>query len=195
MGVFRDITAERTEREQWVRQALHDDLTGLPNRRQLELRLGTAIAQSQASSKPFALRFVDLDGFKHVNDSLGHAAGDEVLRRIATRLRRVLRECDMVARVGGDEFAMLLESVDDETHVAEIHTRLSDLVHEPVPLDSACIHVGCSVGVSWFPQHGADPLSLFSHADSLMYANKRRRRAGPRGSSILHAGALIPVGA
>jgi diguanylate cyclase (GGDEF)-like protein/PAS domain S-box-containing protein len=176
VGVIRNLTAERALHVQWRHQALHDELTGLPNRRKLDLRLARAIARARTHDSSFALLALDLDGFKQVNDSLGHACGDEVLRTVASRLRHVLRGADLVARVGGDEFAMLLESVADRAYVDDVRARLSSLIEGPIMVGDTRVSVGCSVGVSWYPEHGRESRELTSHADLVMYVEKRRHR-------------------
>lgn len=176
VAVIRNLTAERALHVRWRHQALHDELTGLPNRRKLDLRLARAIARAKASNSSFALLALDLDGFKQVNDSLGHACGDEVLKTVASRLRHVLRGADLVARVGGDEFAMLLESVADRQYVDDVRGRLITLIEGPIMTGDTRVSVGCSVGVSWFPEHGRESRELTSHADLVMYVEKRRHR-------------------
>jgi diguanylate cyclase (GGDEF)-like protein len=176
VGVLRNLTAERALHVQWRHQALHDELTGLPNRRKLDLRLARAIARARANGTSFALLALDLDGFKQVNDTLGHACGDEVLKTVASRLRHVLRGADLVARVGGDEFAMLLESLADRQYVDDVRARLSNLIKGPIMVADTRVSLGCSVGVSWYPDHGRECRELTSHADIVMYLEKRRHR-------------------
>jgi diguanylate cyclase (GGDEF)-like protein/PAS domain S-box-containing protein len=176
VAVLRKLGAERAMQVHWRHQALHDELTGLPNRRKLDLRLARAIARAKANDTSFALLVLDLDGFKLVNDVHGHACGDEVLRTVAARLRHVLRGADLVARVGGDEFAMLIEAVPDRHYVDDVRTRLADLIEGPIMVGDTRVTVGCSVGVSWFPEHGHESRELASHADLLMYVDKRRHR-------------------
>jgi diguanylate cyclase (GGDEF)-like protein/PAS domain S-box-containing protein len=183
VATLRDISFERAEREQWVHDALHDALTGLANRRQLELRLNRAIARASDAGTEFALLLLDLDGFKPVNDTLGHAAGDEVLKTVAERLARVLRESDLVARVGGDEFALLIESVDDSVSVDEIRARVAHEIARPMLVAGNRLDIACSIGESWFPLHGTDADVLTAQADLHMYGEKRRRRSDVPNSS------------
>jgi diguanylate cyclase (GGDEF)-like protein/PAS domain S-box-containing protein len=183
VATLRDISFERAEREQWVHHALHDPLTGLANRRQLELRLNRAISRAGSTGKEFALLLLDLDGFKPVNDMLGHAAGDEVLRTVASRLANVLRESDLVARVGGDEFALLIESVDDPFYIDEIRTRIVKEISRPILVAGNSLDIACSIGESWFPLHGTDADVLTAQADLHMYGEKRRRRSDVPNSS------------
>ena len=158
------------------RRAFLDPLTGLPNRLLFEDRLEHALARSQRDAGPtqprIAVLFVDLDGFKPVNDSLGHAAGDHVLRAIAERLRHVARERDTVARIGGDEFVLLLEDLRDETDAATFARRVVAAVSEPIEHHGRALQVNASVGIAVHPDHGSGD-RLMVHADAAMYAAKR----------------------
>ncbi|MCR5881501.1 bifunctional diguanylate cyclase/phosphodiesterase [Rhizobacter sp. J219] len=158
------------------RRTFLDPLTGLPNRLLFEDRLEHALARSQrdgGQAQPrLAVLFVDLDGFKPVNDSLGHAAGDHVLRAIAERLRHVARERDTVARIGGDEFVLLLEDLRDETDAAAFARRVVATVCEPIEHQGRSLQVNASVGIAVHPDHGAGD-RLMVHADAAMYAAKR----------------------
>lgn len=155
--------------------ALHDVLTGLPNRRLLEDRLAQALAQARRENWRVALLYIDLDRFKNINDNLGHAAGDEVLRAAARRLQTALRETDTVARVGGDEFVAVI-SHSTPADVDAICAKLMSELSEPIHCSGQDVRVSASIGVSTFPGDGDEPLSLLSHADAAMYHAKSAGR-------------------
>jgi diguanylate cyclase (GGDEF)-like protein len=154
-------------------QALHDSLTGLPNRRLLFDRLEQAIRTANRGHRPLGLLFLDLDGFKHVNDSLGHAAGDVVLQYVALAIQSCLRASDTVGRLGGDEFAVLLPGLDAPASAAEVARKLRARLAEPMEVDGHAVQVRASVGVAVFPHDGRDVEGLMRAADRAMYADKR----------------------
>ncbi|MDX1621839.1 MAG: EAL domain-containing protein [Nitriliruptorales bacterium] len=156
-------------------RAQHDDLTGLPNRVLFHDRLEVALAQARRQSDRVAVMFVDLDRFKRINDSLGHDVGDEVLRGIATRLKKGLREEDTVARLGGDEFAVLLHSV-SPSDVRVVGDKLLRVLDEPVAVGERLLPIGASIGVAMFPQDGQNADSLLKNADIAMYRAKSSAR-------------------
>ena len=156
------------------RQAITDDLTGLANRRHLLDRLEAAIAAASAGGDELALLLVDLDGFKELNDTLGHPAGDEVLRQIGPRLQDLLREHDTLARLGGDEFAVVLAPGDDVAASAAA-LRLRSALERSFQVADIRLHIDASVGIALFPQHATDPLGLLQRADVAMYEAKRLR--------------------
>lgn len=149
-----------------------DPLTGLPNRLGLTARLDQAIAVARREGGAAAVLFIDLDGFKAVNDGRGHAAGDAVLREIAARLRARLRDTDTVARLGGDEFVLLLEDIEGE----RVLERVLEAIRTPIALASQQVCVSASIGVTLFPEDDADPDTLLRHADQAMYRAKQRGR-------------------
>ncbi len=173
-----DMVARLQEQEQTLRfMAQHDALTGLPNRHSMQQRLSLAIELAKRNRKKVAVMLVDLDRFKQLNDSRGHAAGDEALVTVAERLRTSVRGSDTVARYGGDEFVVIaadLDRAEDAGHVAE---KIADMVSLPVPLDGGPWRVGCSIGISVFPDDGADPAVLLAYADKAMYAAKAKNDA------------------
>lgn len=172
VGLCSDIT-ERWDREQLIHQmALHDGLTGLPNRTLLMERLGQMIAKSHRDSRQIALMFLDLDGFKKVNDTLGHSIGDEVLKTVATRLSSLLRNTDTVARLGGDEFVLLLDNPENDEAIAQIGARVISVVNEPMHFDNAVAHIGTSIGIAAFKESACSPEALLKRADEAMYAAK-----------------------
>ena len=155
-------------------QAITDDLTGLGNRRHLFDRLHGAIEAAGADDSAIALLLVDLDGFKELNDTLGHPAGDEVLRQIGPRLRGLLRDTDTLARLGGDEFAVVLHP-GDEAAASVAGLRLRAALEEPFVVDGIRVHIDASVGIALFPQHARDGQGLLQRADVAMYEAKRAR--------------------
>lgn len=172
--------AEMRERGQVVEQlrhmAQHDPLTGLPNRTSMQQRLALAIEFAKRNRKKLAVMLVDLDDFKRVNDSRGHPAGDHVLAAVAGRLRASVRGSDTVARYGGDEFVVLageLDRAQDAGHIAE---KIADMVSVPLPIDGAMEKVGCSIGISLYPDDAEVPELLIEHADRAMYAAKAAKQ-------------------
>ena len=173
---LRDITARKQaeRRLRWL--ADYDALTGLPNRRLLQDRLGQAIARGRRSRGRCALLLVDVDRFKRVNDSLGHAAGDRVLAMVAERLQRGRRAEDTAARLGGDEFAVLLPEVSSPEDAALVADRVLAVLSEPFTLDGRELIVTASVGVAVWPDDATDAETLFSRADAAMYRAKAHGR-------------------
>lgn len=168
-----DITLRKAAEDEFKRLAFFDPLTNLPNRRLLSDRLHQAVAKVKREKGRLALIFVDLDKFKPVNDRHGHAAGDQLLQQVANRLRTCVRESDTVARVGGDEFVVLLTSISqaqDAMHVAQkMHAALREPFHLP---DGKSVQISSSAGIALFPDHGVDEAALWHHADVAMYAAK-----------------------
>ncbi len=180
MVVAQDVT-ERRQAEQAIRwQAYHDALTCLPNRALLRDRLEQVLAMSERSGEIAALLFLDLDGFKHVNDTLGHAAGDRLLQSIAVRLTGCLRAQDTVARQGGDEFVVLLPGLRAAEDTAEVAEKIRAALAVPVLIDDQWMFITASVGISVFPFDGLDAASLMESADTAMYRTKRDHLASPR---------------
>lgn len=176
-----DISARKAAEEEIRRQALLDPLTGLPNRRSLTLQLQRASAASLRHRQQGALLFIDLDNFKSVNDTLGHAAGDQLLHQVATRLKEAIRTADTAARLGGDEFVVMLETLDtDETQaqaLAElIAAKLLRRLNEDYPLNGQSVRCTPSIGLTLFPRDGADPDTLMRRADHAMYRAKAAGR-------------------
>jgi diguanylate cyclase (GGDEF)-like protein len=169
----RDIT-ERKEAEERIRHlAHHDELTGLPNRSLIRDRLDQAVLNAQRNGKHLALAFVDLDGFKLVNDGLGHNAGDELLKVVGRRMGACLRRNDTLGRLGGDEFVILLPDVsDDALALTPVLEKIRQAVTEPVPIGDQAVQVSCSMGVAIYPRDGEDPKTLMMNADAAMYRAK-----------------------
>jgi len=154
-------------------QALHDALTDLPNRILLQDRLNQAILSAQRESRPLVLFVIDLDRFKEINDTLGHHYGDVMIQQVAMRLRSTLRESDTVARFGGDEFALLLPTVEDREHALQAARKIIEAMERPFFLEGQTYHIGISIGIAMFPEHGVDGSTLMRHADIAMYVAKR----------------------
>lgn len=173
-GVGRDITERVVARERIEHIALHDGLTGLANRANLTGSLKRAIARAQRAVKGLALVFIDLDGFKQVNDTLGHDAGDRLLVEVAERLRGCLRAADLPARFGGDEFVVLLEDLPGRAAVGRVAGKLLDALGRPyaVLVESSC-RVTASLGIAVFPDDANDDLLLMRRADEAMYRAKQ----------------------
>lgn len=171
-GVGRDVTAATLAEQKVQELACYDGLTGLPNRNMFLDELAAAVRRSRAPGVSFGVCFIDLDRFKAVNDSLGHNAGDTLLRVMARRLQRMLRHADMVARLGGDEFVVLLEGGRDE--VARAARRILAVIEKPVRLHGRSFQVTGSLGVSMCPADGRDELTLLKNADAAMYLAKAR---------------------
>jgi len=173
-GVGTDVTKTRLAEEKVAHLASYDGLTGLPNRRSFINEVGRALERSRRSGSPFAVFFVDLDRFKNINDSLGHAAGDTLLKVVASRLTHLLRKTDMVARLGGDEFVVLLENCVDAVMLAAIAARALTAIHEPVCIENCSFQVSGSIGISVYPDDCDDAASMLKHADAAMYLAKSR---------------------
>ena len=152
--------------------AYHDALTGLPNRLVFEDKLVAAVGRADQAKVRLAVLFIDLDGFKPINDSFGHSSGDAVLRQVGDRLRRLSRSNDTMARVGGDEFLMLLEGEADEQTAAQVATRMLAALSEPYSIGSREVAVSCSIGIVFYPDGGTQT-KLIARADAAMYAAKR----------------------
>jgi diguanylate cyclase (GGDEF)-like protein len=160
------------------RQALYDELTGLPNRRLLGDRLDQALAAAKREGRGLALLYLDLDGFKPVNDLLGHAAGDCVLAEIAARLRSGIRESDTVARMGGDEFTLLLTHGTENSHAQMLASVILQSLSQPIEIQKRTIAVSASIGIAQYPGDAAEADALIECADRAMYAAKRLGRNG-----------------
>jgi diguanylate cyclase (GGDEF)-like protein len=169
-----EIRARKHTEEQLTHQALHDPLTDLPNRTLLLDRLQQAVALGRRNRAPVALLFLDLDGFKEVNDTYGHLRGDALLVEVGRRLRRSLRASDTVARLGGDEFALVLPDADADAASIVAEKILAEMA-PPFEIDEATVSIGASIGIAVYPEHGMTADSLIRQADFAMYEAKRAR--------------------
>ena len=174
--VFRDVSAARAMALQMSHSAQHDFLTGLPNRMLLNDRVSQAIALAPRHMKQVAVLFLDLDGFKHINDSLGHPIGDKLLQSVAKRLVDCVRVSDTVSRQGGDEFVVLLSEAQQWEDAAITARRMLEAVAEPHSIDKHDLHVTTSIGVSVYPHDGLDAETLIKNADTAMYQAKENGR-------------------
>jgi diguanylate cyclase (GGDEF)-like protein/PAS domain S-box-containing protein len=171
-GTNEDITTRKAAEERTQFLAYYDALTGLPNRTLLQDRLAKALAGARRQKCKIALLFLDLDGFKVINDSLGHAVGDLLLQEVAERLQMWGREQDTVARLGGDEFLIMLTQIKELPDVAVAAERLMDSMTAEFVVQGRSLNISCSIGISIFPEHGADCETLIKNADAAMYGAK-----------------------
>ena len=176
VSVSRDISERRRAEEQIEYQAYHDALTGLPNRLLFRDRLTVALAHAKRQESKLVVMFLDLDRFKMVNDTLGHSVGDELLRVIASRLGGVLRDGDTIARMGGDEFTVLVTDLDDPRDAAQIAQKLLEAVAQPVRMEGHELYITTSIGLAIFPDDGDTAELLLRNADSAMYRAKEMGR-------------------
>jgi diguanylate cyclase (GGDEF)-like protein/PAS domain S-box-containing protein len=172
LATVRDITERKVAEERIQFLAYYDALTGLPNRTLLQDRLAKTLAGARRQKGKVGLLFLDLDGFKNINDSLGHAVGDLLLQEVAERLKTWGREQDTVARLGGDEFLIMLTDVKDVPDAAVAAERLMDAMTTEFVVQGHSLTVSCSIGISIFPEHGADGETLITRADAAMYSAK-----------------------
>jgi len=174
--VVRDVTAARAMALQMAHSAQHDVLTGLPNRVLLNDRVNQAIAFASRHITKVAVLFLDLDGFKHINDSLGHPIGDKLLQSVAKRLADCVRGCDTISRQGGDEFVVLLSEMGQADDAAIMARRILAAVAEAHAIDQHILHVSTSIGVSVYPDDGLDAETLIKNSDTAMYQAKENGR-------------------
>ncbi len=172
VGMLQDITDRHAAEEAIRYQALHDTLTGLANRSLLMEQLDREVALGQRQGHPFALLYIDLDGFKPVNDRLGHAAGDALLLQVAERLRQCTRESDMVCRQGGDEFVILVPQAGSLDELDRLATKLLQQLSHPFVLPESTVQISASIGIARFPDHGQSADALLLAADCAMYRAK-----------------------
>ncbi|HWH39303.1 MAG TPA: EAL domain-containing protein, partial [Usitatibacter sp.] len=168
----RDVTDRKVIQERIQHLAYHDNLTGLPNRLLFQDRLANSIARAERSSHKVAVLFVDLDNFKNINDSLGHDAGDELLRGVSRRLSQCIRLEDSIARQGGDEFIVLLDSIDDSRGGSVVAQKILNALRQPFRVGGIEQHVSGSVGIALYPEDGHDPQTLMKNADTAMFHAK-----------------------
>jgi two-component system, chemotaxis family, CheB/CheR fusion protein len=175
VAIFSDITAIKNSQRRIEYMATHDELTGLPNRSLLMDRLKHGLAQARRQNQRLCVFFIDLDNFKHINDSLGHDVGDLLLKEAALRLRRCVRDSDTLARLGGDEFVAILQGIEiDETN--QIASRIVDFLSASFPIAGKDLFVSASIGICCYPDDGNDSNTLLKNADTAMYRAKERGR-------------------
>jgi diguanylate cyclase (GGDEF)-like protein len=176
VAVFRDVSVAKALALQITHTAEHDSLTGLPNRALLSDRLGQAMGFARRHHKQVAVLFLDLDGFKHINDSLGHPIGDRLLQSVSQRLVGCARGTDTVSRQGGDEFVVLLAELTSSEDASTAAARILAVVAEPHAIDDHELHITTSIGISVFPDDGLDVETLIKNADTAMYQAKDNGR-------------------
>jgi diguanylate cyclase (GGDEF)-like protein/PAS domain S-box-containing protein len=177
LAVGRDISGQQATEERLRHMATHDALTGLPNRSLLSDRVRMAIAQARRTGRGFAVVALDLDGFKKVNDALGHPVGDALLRVAAMRLSDTLRDVDTLARVGGDEFVAVLPGAMSDAEIQLVARRMISTMQLPFEIQGHTLYVGTSIGAAVFPDHGDSEVKLLAHADTAMYRAKETGKA------------------
>jgi diguanylate cyclase (GGDEF)-like protein/PAS domain S-box-containing protein len=175
-GTILDITDRKRAQEQVEHQAFHDALTGLPNRLLFRDRITMSLAHARRTGRSCAVMFLDLDQFKHVNDTLGHTTGDRLLQTTAARLTACVRSEDTVARMGGDEFTILLSDLTDERGATAVAQKVLDALRHPMTIDEHELYVTTSIGLALFPADGDDAESLLKNADRAMYRAKESGR-------------------
>ncbi|RDE24957.1 EAL domain-containing protein [Motiliproteus coralliicola] len=180
VAVFSDISVVKESEQRLEYLAHHDPLTELPNRLLFMAKLDQALKRIKREHHAVAVMFLDLDHFKHVNDSLGHAAGDRLLVDVAKRLREGLREQDTIARIGGDEFTVLAEDLDDRYAVDQVVSKILAQFEEPFLLEGRWFHLSASVGISIAPENGTEGSTLLRNADTALYKVKEQGRNGYR---------------
>ena len=176
VALFSDITDRKRREEAVWHRAYHDALTGLANRNLFQDRLEHAINTARRERQGLGLLFIDLDRFKEINDTLGHAAGDELLKQVAARLQSSIRASDSVARLAGDEFVALIENVSERQFLAVLAGKILTQLNEPFLLGSTPENISASIGIACYPEDGEAPQQLMQAADQAMYAAKRRGR-------------------
>ena len=172
IAIFSDISKQKESEERLYYLAHYDNLSKLPNRLAFNDRLHQAISRARRVQNKVAVMFLDLDGFKEVNDTLGHDAGDEVIREVAIRLGSATRETDTIARFGGDEFTILLTEIEAKEGIEIAAQKIIDAVSEPIRINSTDARVTTSIGISLYPQDSDDSETLIRQADMAMYAAK-----------------------
>lgn len=173
LAIKLDVTDYIRQQERVEFLAYHDSLTMLPNRRSLEKEIEKALEFAKRSRGALAIFFIDLDGFKTINDALGHDMGDLLLVEVANRFKASLREYDEVFRIGGDEFAVLIRYAKENDSLEQIAAKLINIANEPILIKTHTLHVGCSIGISRYPNDGEDFVTLLKHSDIAMYKAKQ----------------------
>ncbi|MFC1684890.1 diguanylate cyclase domain-containing protein [Pseudomonadota bacterium] len=175
---FKDISERKRHEEQIKHMAYHDTLTNLPNRRLFTDRLKLELSRAKRDQSPLGIMFLDLDGFKNINDTLGHDTGDEVLQVVSQRIQSTVRECDTVARLGGDEFILLLAGLENKDCASSVATKIIESLKQPIHSNGAELFINTSIGISIYPLDGDCGDSLIAKADCAMYRVKNSGRDG-----------------
>lgn len=171
----RDVTESRLQQE--LKQAAHyDNLTGLVNRRLILELLRNAIATAKRMEKALAVLFLDLDGFKHINDAYGHQMGDELLKILALRLKGMIRESDYLGRLAGDEFLVVLQDIHSRSDAQQVIDKIQSVVEEPCYVEASILHITVSVGLALYPENGESLDALVLGSDKAMYQVKASRK-------------------
>jgi len=176
LGINRDISDRIKETDRLEHLAHYDQLTEVPNRYLLLDRVKHLIAQSERNKSTFALLYIDVDNFKSINDTNGHAFGDQVLIETASRLKEFIRNSDTVARIGGDEFVLLLENISNKHDISKMIQALNKTFTKPIIIKDIKLMVSCSIGVAIYPDEGTTTDTLLTTADKAMYKEKQKRR-------------------
>jgi diguanylate cyclase (GGDEF)-like protein/PAS domain S-box-containing protein len=193
LSVGRDITERRQVEKQLTHMATHDPLTGLPNRMLFHDRLATALENTRRSMKRLAVMILDLDGFKVINDTLGHTAGDHLLIMVSERLRSILRKSDTIARMGGDEFMILVTDINTADNIGLIAQKVLNVFKEPFVLDGQQTGVTVSIGIAVYPEDGETSGTLIQNADKSMYAAKEQGRNRYQRYAGIHENTVVTV--
>jgi diguanylate cyclase (GGDEF)-like protein/PAS domain S-box-containing protein len=172
VSVLQDVTARKKVEAQMIYRAHHDSLTDLPNRVMFQDRLTQALAWAQRHGRLVSVMFLDLDGFKQINDEFGHGTGDKILQTIAARLSQCVRATDTVARLSGDEFTVILQDVQRVQDVYRVAQKILDCLEQPLPLEGHTLSTKTSMGIALYPLDGTDPDVLLQCADRAMYTAK-----------------------
>jgi len=189
VGVFNDISLHKADEERLKFLATHDPLTGLPNRAEFKRFCYDAIDRARRNGRQVAVLYIDLDNFKPVNDTYGHVVGDELLKTIGARMQQMIRETDIVARIGGDEFSVLLADLDDIPSGYILACKLLGVLSQPVVTRQGTHPIGASIGISTYPDDGNDPQTLLRLADAAMY---RVKEGGRNSVSFYSAPVRLP---
>lgn len=176
VGIFNDISSLKEYESRLLYLAHHDALTQLANRTLFEKRVNDAIPRARRNSTLVAILFLDLDRFKYINDAVGHAGGDVLLQAVAARLTETVREIDLVARFGGDEFAVMLDELNGTQDAAIVAQKLLDVLARPFRIGDRTFDVSASIGISCYPADGGDISALLKSADTALYGAKSRGR-------------------
>jgi diguanylate cyclase (GGDEF)-like protein len=175
-GISTDITERKDIEEHMQHMAQYDALTHLPNRALFDDRLQQALAAAKRNHKHLALMFIDLDKFKPVNDTYGHGVGDLLLKEVALRIQDCLRDSDTAARIGGDEFVILLQAIETEQDAIKVGEKILHALNQPFKLAGHTLQISASIGVAVYPEHGNEEKLLVKSADIAMYHAKKNGR-------------------